>query len=331
MLYNIMVGAKAQQNAQSKFDKIEDKWGNTYLSNQKIKQKMRLGKSLSSFEYTLSSEEEDGVLVFSNVKGYTTPDRVVFSNNYNNMNLSMMTFQSNNDTENFVSKTIVYLTLNLNTLVLINYEVLGDAEIIQTYRSHNERYVGCALCTSLDVGPMMKVHCMMKDTHTFVDLTINRLADGTIKFIKTPVTGKEDLSSRAGAVKRLGKKLYSNHFNMHVNKLVTNVFIVNEDESAQATEFLKANKPNANLLVLGKANIKSIENPNSDDEEMKKIRNATNALFDKQITDKRVRAVTFYGNTRLPKSFTRERKILYLFNVIPHEDGTYEMKCLKCN
>lgn len=310
MLYSVSIGMKKVPS----FKKNDaDQYGNKYLVADDIRQKIRLGKKLPD-EFDAVESGDSSILV------YHTPKSTI-SNNWNNLNISM--FSLFDDHKDISEKSLVYITIDSSNHDLIDYQVKENNEIIQTYRSRSNHYIGCCLCVEATDTKTNVMSIFVKNELEKINYRYDLYIEGD----KLTVTKNEALKNEVNdKLRKLGNKwLKTNHFKMVLkpDHLITNTFIVGENEEGEATDYLQQAKPSAVVLTLPNVVIEALANNKSVDEE---LATSIDNLFTTQIKDARIRAVTLYGSTiKLPKDFCRRYNITYLFRYTNHE-----ITCLRC-
>ena len=311
MLYSIAFGDRDIPH----FEIYEDKFQNKYFSSKEIRQRIRLGKKTNIDEFVKDDAHSSSKMI-----GYKTPDCLI-TNNYNNMNISMMNHHENSEHH---QKNLIYLTIDQNTYNLIDYTIYDQNEIIQTYRSLNDKYFGCTIiCDQENSKHIATIYLKAYRKREYVKKDIDINEKGSLIINENIIDlSDEDLHQKE---KKLGKFLRYNHFKMDLvdDHLITNTYIVDEDHQQEASEFLEKEKPSANLIVLPMSMLDVINGKASNDD----LASAADNLFNKELVEKRIRAVTEYGtNCKMPKAFCKKYKILYLFRYNDHK-----IECLKCN
>ena len=164
MLLSIILGDQ-NSSVTNDWSLTTDEYGNTFISNESIRQKIRLGKKVEEKLETLFSS--------SNMKGYNITENTFLSNNNKNMNLSLMNFWSNDKEvlENHKDDNVIYITFLNKNYKMISYDTCGF-KVIQTYRKKDE-YQGLAISFK-DLGVcVFSMYAKDLVMNRFVKITIN--------------------------------------------------------------------------------------------------------------------------------------------------------------
>lgn len=295
-----------------------DEYNNTFIANDSIKQRIQLGKNIEhKIERVHSS---------ANMAGYEIAENVVFSNSNKNMNISLLNFWSKDkeDIENHKDQHIIYITLVTKGYKLLDYEVIGAANIVQTYR-RKDGFQGCALTFDELNQELMVLFVKDYNKNRYVQITVFVDGEGKVQIDKVLTEADEIVKDLRAVEKKLSKgKMH--HFRLTFPKgyLPTATFIVDgsegtDDKYVNKVKALTENIKNAKILVLP-AGDSTFESGTDEEKE------ALDNMFKKYIVDERVRAVTLV-NCKLPYDFCKKYKVLYLFSM----DENGEVNCIRSN
>ena len=263
----------------------KDSYGNAFIKNESINQRIQLGYNVEDTLEMLACIEDIGV--------YKITDKAYISNNYNNMNLTLINLWNKKKVND--KEKIVYVTLMNKSYKLVSYTPHNN-EIIQTYKLTQEYQGAVIKCTDTKVMSLV-----LKDNETkkFVSYTINLNEDNSFRIEHEEIEDKKKIKKFSDVLKALGKK-HKNFLISAKDKIPTSTVIIdsnNVDESIM--EVLRENK-NLHILDL-------------DSEKLKNSPEEYESLFTEELVNKRIRAVTTIG-VRLPKDFFRTYRIICLFN-----------------
>lgn len=286
-----------------------DAYNNTFIANESIRQRIRLGKNVKK---TLEK-----VCEAEHVAAYKLPESTFLSNNNKNMNLSLMNFwsQDHEVKANHLDDNILYITFMNKDYKMIEYST--GYEVLQTYRKKGE-YQGLAIVFKTAEGRIFTMKAQDLRDKTFVEITVDVDSEGNMTANYTTIEDKHEIGNLVNKLKKFGPRVP--HFVMDVDKLPTNTFII-DDGYADAVKDLLNDIPNAQVIsLIGGSEAFSEDRT---DEEKKSV----DELMKKHIVDERVRAITTIG-VRLPKTFCRTYNILYLFN---YDMETNRITCVRSN
>ena len=303
MLFSVILGN--QGLITNDWELIEDKYKNTLITNNSIKQKIRLGKNVEKkLELAYSS---------ANTKAYYLGTSTFISNNYSNMNLSLMNFWSQNeeDLELHSDDHIAFITLSNRNYKLLAYDNLGN-EIVQTYKKINE-YQGCAFTFKYFGCKLFKIYAKDLNLNKYVEILISVDDEGKIQVTKDVVEEKNLVFKLNTTFKNLVRNKRVIHFKMSTEsgKLLTKAYITDKDSEAVARELTK-DINGAEIVVIEGDSQKLTDND---------IKNINS------IIHSNTRAVTLIG-TDLPRDFCKNFRILYLFKYF---DDNGVLRCIKSN
>ena len=304
MLFSVILGE--QNGIDNNWEVIEDNYGNTIIANNSIRQKIRLGKKVDKkFEKVYSDGEANS---------YNIAENTFISNNYSNMNLSLMNFwhEDKEIQEQHNDDQICFITFTNNKYKMISYDNFSN-EIVQTYRKINE-YQGCAFTFNYLGCKLFRIYAKNLVINKFVDILISVDENGKIVIDETVVEDKEQLNSLRSQFKSLNKRI--NHFRITAEsgKLLTKAYITDTAHKDFTLELL-TDVPNADVIILETS--KPGELSDSDKE-------VVDFVLEK---NKNLRAITVVG-TELPRDFCKEYKLLYLFK---YDTTINQVVCLKSN
>ena len=319
MLYSVVLGEP--EKITNEWSLVEDKYGNKFISNDSIRGKIRLGKSVEEklerkFTGTLVASDNSDEGDLGTECGYEVAEDVFLSNNNKNMNLTYLKYNPDNGKAH-KDDDVLFLTLSQDTYTLYTYNTF-DNSIIQTYK-RKDQFNGCVIKFQTNEGEVKKViHLGVynKQTEKFNTIDISVDDDGTNVEIHDHVEKEEYDKLRAIA----GKKKWGSLFRIRVpqNSLVTNTYIVKEKYVPfieTATEKIK----NAEIFSVDDESTLNVAEFKRD--------------FSEYVEKNRIRMVTFIG-LYAPKDFAREYKFLYMFNIDPEkidDDGNFRVNCIKSN
>ena len=303
MLLSVVLGN--QSLIKNEWEIVEDNYGNSIITNSSIRQKIRLGKNVE--------KKLDVAYSSSYAKAYNIGTNTFVSNNYSNMNLSLMNFWTNDeeDLKLHSDDNIMFITLSNRNYKLLGYDNYGN-EIVQTYKKNNE-YQGCAFTFKYFNCKLFKVFAKDFTMNKFVEIIVGIDEEGKVYTTKTVVEDKNTIFRLSNTFKNLTKNKKSIHFKMSTEsgRLLTKAYITDADSKDVALELTKDVK-GAEIVVLEGVDGNLTEND---------IRNIENIIHNN------TRALTLIG-TDVPRDFCRNYKILYLFK---YDDTTGVLRCLKSN
>ena len=315
MLSNVIFGN--QNDVNHKWETITDNYGNAFIVNESISQKIRLG---SRVEPKLEKIADSPRAVT-----YAIPENIFISNNNKNMNVSFMNYWTKNEeeAEERHDDNIVYITIMNADYKLINYDTKYN--IVQTYKKKG-LYNGLAIVVpeepeneDEETKSRRTVFTMQaKDLklNKFVTVSVDIEADGTVSTIQYPIEDRKLLNETRSNFKKLGDKTKS--FLVSIDKYPTSTFIV---PSSKVEDIKKIGEkiPNLNIIEVEENVFTGKLSPKEKDKYKK--------LFTEKLVNNRIRAITTVG-LRIPHDFCKEYKILYLFN---YDTKTDTIKCIKSN
>lgn len=286
-----------------------DTYGITFIANESIRQRIRLGKNVKKVLKKVCDE--------NNIAAYTLPTSTFLSNNNKNMNLSLMNFWSQDPEvkENHVDDSILYITFMNKDYKMIEYTTA--CEVLQTYRKKGE-YQGLALVFKHAEGVIFTMKAQNLNDKSFEDIVVSLDENGNMSVAYDTIEDKHEIGRLVNKMKKFGPKVP--HFVMDVDKFPTNTFIIDEKYVNDVADLLN-DIPNAQIITLigGSA---AFADDLTDEEKA-----SVDALMKKHIVDERVRAVTTIG-VRLPKTFCKTYNILYLFN---YDIENNKITCVRSN
>ena len=299
-----------------------DEYGNTFIKNDSIRQKIRLGKSV---EPAFGEIEVDPTNLDIAQSIYACNTNTFVSNNYKNMHLVLMNFNSKSKMarENHLDDNLAYIAINNADYHVTDYsfDLDNEVEIVQTFHKSKKittkkgtekkvsDFQGLALRykmkpdeDSLVLGWIIVCPAFVKrgETPTFDQIYIRVSNNGELTFEHV---GEDSIQEDLLEIYR--KNWFKNRrFNtMYVmNTAVTNTYIVDPRD----LDWLKNTLPIKNPVI-----IPATEADLTDENE---------ELVDK-IDNNRIRAITFVGFDKIPQGFYRKHKILYAYNLELCPDG----------
>lgn len=297
-----------------------DEYGNTFIKNDSIRQKIRLGKSV---EPAFGEIDVDPTNLDIPQSIYTCNTNTFVSNNYKNMHLVLMNFNSKSKTarENHLDDNLAYIAVNNADYHVVDYsfDLDNGVEIVQTFHKSKKittkkgtekkvsDFQGLSLRYKMEpnidyliLGWIIVCPAFVKkgETPVFDQLVVKVSSHGELFFEST---GEKDIQEDLLDTYR--KNWFKNRrFNtMYAdNTAVTNTYIVNPDN----VDWLKNILPIKNPVI-----IPATEDDLKDDNE---------ELIEK-IDNNRIRAITFVGFDTVPQGFYRKHKILYAYYMEPIE------------
>lgn len=309
MLLSIILGDQ-KTGVTNDWSLTTDSFDNTFISNESIRQRIRLGKKVEKKLETAFSS--------SNMKGFHIAEKIFFSNNNKNMNLSLMNFWSKDKEEMNKHKDehILYITFLNKNYKMIKYDTKG-LDVIQTYRKKDE-YQGLAVVIK-ELGEEVFI-MYAKDLlmNRFVKISITVAEDGKLTTSKSVIENKDEISNLKESLKKLGKR--NNHFLISLQGIPTSTFIIDSKYKEEIESFAKE-VPYANIIVLEAGSNSFDENRSEEEKE------ALDNMFKESLVDNRVRAITTVG-VKIPYNFFRQYNILYVFN---YDIKNNTISCLKSN
>lgn len=297
-----------------------DDYGNSYYVNDAIRQKIRLGSSINAELDPVSPSIETDASV------YKGNEKTFVSNNYKNMHLVLMNYNTKNKKimDNYRDDNLLYVIFNNYNYSIVDFSVELDngVEVVQTF--HKSKKITTKRGEEKKVNDYQGLAFRYKDlkdtddelylgyiiTHPAfvkrgdeVNYEIHYLfarAEGAI------IVNTKDLKTAEPVIFDMTKfSIKSRRFYTQYkeNKLVTNTYIVSPDEEEYLRSILKG--PNNEVIVATEKDI-------LDDD----------PKFKAAIDDKRIRAITFVGIDihAFPQGkFYHNHRILYAY-MLEHMD-----------
>ena len=290
MLFSTIIGNKNLVSNEWKI--VEDRYGNSIITNPNIKQNIRIGKNVS--------KDLDMVYDRDNNVAYNIGTNTFISNNYSNMKLSLMNFWSSDEEvmKLHTDDHIMFLTLDNRNYRLIGYSNCGN-EIVQTYKN-NGIYQGCAFIFKSFDDSVFKLRVEDLKLREVVELVVGIDEDGYVFVARNTVRNN-----------RPNNRFVHFKISTDSGKVMTKAYITDADSKETALELTKDVK-GAEIVVL---------EGNGDRLTNNDVRNIENIIHDN------TRAITLIG-TDVPKDFCKKYKILYLFKYF---DDNGELRCLRSN
>jgi len=316
MLLSCVLGD--QSKVSNDWSIVENDYGDKLISNESIKQKIRLGKNVAS--------KCEKVYSSAATAGYDIASNIILTNNNKNMNLNILNFWSKDKEERkkHVDSNICYVTLVSNNYQLLNYET--DEVIAQTYRykgnDDQAAVQGCAIRFDKPGVTLIKIGVFDKVVNRYTTITVDVDDEYKLHVEKNSNLTKEETDVLKDVKKKLGRRMVHFLISCPEGYLPTSTYIVNglveglSDKVAELTDSVK----NAQILVLpsGDNSFKA-----NNKEEIQAIKD----MFNEHIVNERVKAVTLIG-VDLPVDICREFKILYQFKF---NEDTNLIECIRSN
>lgn len=310
MLYSVVLGN--QEIIKNDWALITDEFGNTYISNDDIRQRIKLGNKVNpKLDLVYSS-------AFSCC--YNMPENTIISNGNRNMNLSLINYWSKdkNEMEKHVDDSILYITLMNENYKLICYNSeAGD--IVQTFKK-KDVYQGFAIrfkdTNMVNVSLSIEMKDIKMNRYVVIDIKIDE--EGKIDVQKTPIENKKEISKMKALLKKIGNKLAHFKIDFKDNNFITAVTLVHPDYIEEMNQYTDGIK-NAVLIEVDPI----VFEKNAPEDLVKEY----DRIFEEQIVTPKVKAITTVG-VKLPYEFCTKYKILYLFSF---DVETKKLKCLRSN
>ena len=333
MLANIIFGDHACVSHE--WTVVSDKYGNAFLTNESIGQKIRLGQKV---EPKLEKCESQNRVVTYNI-----PENIFISNNNKNMNVSIFNYwdkdkdnsekntteekkieATDNESEEEVEERrdddILYITLMNANYKLLSYQT--NCPIVQTYKKRDV-FNGLAIVVDKNVEHYNSHNIFTMNVRdlknkNFVTIAVDVSKHGKVNTFVYPIEDRNVVKTCKELYKKLGEKTMS--FTINCGKFPTATFIVDKNKVEELkAKLVDYDIPNINFIEVDK----DAFSEKKTNEEKKKL----NKLIVEKIVNARVRAVTTVG-VRTPFEFCKQYKVLYLFSHDLDKDIT---KCLKSN
>ena len=327
MLYSVIIGN--QSKIFNNWEIKNDDYNHPLICNDSIRQRIRLGKNVPKnleLDYSCANvkafkieEETEEDSSYANAVAYKISGKNFISNNNKNMNLTLLNFYSKDEEvmETHVNDNIVYITLVNENYTLVDY--LSEVDIAQTYRKTGQ-YQGCVLTfkEKPEDGTIAVLYCKDLKKNRFVSIVVSFTDKGRLVVEKQGID-KNYLKTLRGLYKKLQEKKRQEQFRIQVpdGKLLTSLYITGSGEAYNT--MYERTKDDKHAVVIQLDQSKLDENY-LEDHKVKKF-------LTEQITEKRIRAVTFYG-VKLPWSFCKDFNIMYLFEYDAEND---RLNCVKSN
>jgi hypothetical protein len=324
---------------------VTDDYGNKFIANDSIRQRIRLGKNvkdeltkvfssanMAGYELAdVTSVDESKV---GESSGYDCAKKIIFSNSNKNMNLSLINFWSKNkkDMNDHEDTNLLYLTLVSSNYKMISYELAQNVQIIQTYRKgitktdkndeQSEAYQGCAIEFSENGYELIHIKAKDFKANRFVELVVATDETGRVIVNKTIIEDKAETKNLNTQFGKLKNRMVHFAMTCPAGYLPTSTFIVDGSNEDLVDDVVKMVEPIANACVLSlPAGNSTFNNPTEYTTE------AIDQLFTERLLNERIRAVTTVG-IKLPYDFCKKYKILYIFDLNPN---TGEIVCVRSN
>lgn len=302
MLYSVTLG-KTKANNNWSLDK--DNYGNSYIANSSIKQKIRFTKNINPS----ISEARHGADYYA----YDIPKNIFFSNNNKNMNLNMINFNSKNENADtsHVDSSILYLTISCENYKMLEYKTNYD--ILQTYRS-KDNYVGCAIVFNEieEHNEIISFKARDKKTRKFVDITVTIEGNDVVTAVNAKMN-QQTIRKLISFEQKQRKFDIGFKISVPSGLMLTNTYITDEEHYQMLLDRTSHIK-NARIIVLN-------------DGDVEEITDEVHECFVQNILDENVRAITLC-NVTLPKDFCKLYRILYMFTYDEEKDLC---KCIRSN
>lgn len=297
MLYSILVGN--QTLLDNTWSVISDEYGNKFLANDSIRQRIRLGK--------VNADDISVNYTSANVSSYNLPENIFFGNNNKNMNLTMMSYRA--VTPDTVSDNIMYITFTNANYRLLSYDSHGN-HIISTYRMM-DTYFGCAIKFKESEQVMFTAEAFDYVSNRYVTIEIKYGKAGKPVVIKDFIKDKKKVHELNVLMTKMKGKLLHFKYTVEDNRLVTAAYITTKRYKNEVMEMVK-DIPNSEVIVY------------YDDEE--EYQDFLKVIGDKLVKP-RYRAITLV-DVNLPYSFCKDAKCMYLFRYNMEEK---QLTCVKSN
>lgn len=336
MLFSVIVGN--QQKVGNEWEVRKDEYENSYVHNDSIRQRIRLGKNVPkhlNVDYSCANviafhfDDEEATAAdaqYADVKAYKVASKTFISNNNKNMNLALLNFYSKDKEvmEAHKDDNIIYLTMVTDNYQLIDYIAAEDVEIIQTYRK-KALYQGCVITfkdgTELpENGEVIYLYVkdLVKNRYVAIRISIVEIGEGKVRLtVNKEGINKDYLKTLIKTHKKLESMKRQMQFKIQVpaGKLLTRVYISDADAADELQEILNEKEISNYTIIPMSKNDDYTKDP------------VLKGQFDQEIAKERVRAVTTYKTT-LPRTFCKDYNIMYLFDYDKESD---QLKCLKSN
>lgn len=318
MLYSVVLGN--QKTISNDWAITEDTFGNSFIENEAIHQRVKFGKNVK-----IGLETEYSAAY---VKCYKLPERTMCRNNNKTMALTLLNYWSKDKEEmkTYQSDQLLFVTLNNENYKLLDYytscEDVSESycSIIQTYRK-KDAYQGCALRFRDASDLYFEIWAKDLKQNRFVIITITVDQNGMLRVKKTSDIDKEV----CGKFKKLTKKYENrnNHFKVEFNhdgvdQFISKAFIVSKKYYDETLEKLSGVKGTRIIIM----ETRHFDN-NLSKTEKEKIHDA----LEKVLVDEGIRVVTIKG-LKVSPTFCKDYKIMYLFSF---DEETDEFSCIKSN
>lgn len=326
----VLIGRELNKNA-CEWGISTDDYGNSYLKNEAINQKIRIGKNVEPY-----LGEVDTVMEIHNQSVYASTANTFVSNNYKNNHLALLNYHPKDkkaSVDKYEDDNLFFLVINNRSYKLIDY--VFEDEIVQTFHktrwlpaknSHGKEkrvkdFQGACIRyknTDHDVYLGYIVVCssyVKRGTEPkFEKISFTFCPDGSIHTATDIVTEKTFTDGyRLDYYKKSWKKNVRFVTMYKENTLVTNTYIVCPGFEDVVHKFIT--DPNFDVIVSTPDTL--LNNP-----EVKE-----------KIDDRRIRAVTFIGYDEIPQGFYYQHKILYAYSLemTNIDDDTFWIECIKSN
>lgn len=300
-----------------------DKYGNAFILNESIRQKIKIGKNVTD-KLDLIDEVKSELTADLGASSYAAScydiaEHTFISNNNKNMNLSLMNFVSKSEVlnEQHCDDNILYITISNDMYTLIKYDNM-DNEIVQTYRK-SKKYQGCAITFKYYDCNLFSMYCKNKEIDKFVELRVSVDKAGKVCVKETEIIDKNILK---GLKKQCERSENGRHFKVTAEsgKLLTSTYVIDSEYVEQVTELVK-DIPNSNIIVIEGGS--DAFRDDWDDEH----KEALDKALTQGIVDNRVRAITCIGLT-IPYEYYKKYSLIYVFN---YNMETSQLSCVKSN
>ena len=310
MLYSVII-RNAELN--NDWSISNDDYGNKFITNDSIHQRIRFGKNVESTLVEVKSINNNSENDSSFFKSYKLPSSIFFSNNNKNMNLNIVNFWSKNQNKKntHVDQDILYVTVPTHNFKMLEYSVGDGVSVVQTYHMVG-KYVGCAMTISNKTESIITIKGYDVDTRRYCIYTVGIVDDSVVTKVSN-IVPRDDIKKLSNLNKKYSK--FSLGFKMITSpgKLLTKAYIVDEKDFDKIRE-VTSNIKDSIIISLCEPDVNEFND--EDKEELKKI-----------ILNNNIRAITLC-NVKLPKTFCKDFKILYMFN---YDIEKNRLNCIRSN
>ena len=254
MLGTIKIGAP---EVSSNWEVEKDSYGVSFLKNNTIRQRIRIGKNVKNTLEPIVEEDEAST--------YNIGKNSFISNSYANMSLTLLNFYSEDEDvkQQHVDDDIIFVVVDSNKYQLLEYNVPFTNEIVSTFKDKETHHYGCAIVTNnTDNESLITMKMYDIENHQYECIDVKLEKDNMVCYI----TGcSEEETSKLSSIKaRLKKRVKTFMLTNKTGKLMTKAYLYySEDEDYICENGMKlstfVSETMSNALFINTKDIEDIE------------------------------------------------------------------------